>query len=749
MLDRAVAGNSTAPTTQRGQIRPGTVDGDDRAALSGAAILAILRRRKLALLLPMLIVPLLTGIAITALTPLYTASGTLIYDPSEYKLQELQSILREDPITDAVMATQAEVLRGMPVVEQVAARLNLHANPEFNVDLRARWMSTRLLSVLRSLSGRRPQSVSDPDAPGHDAAGPRFEPTRNATLQSVQEALLVVPVKGSHVLQVSFTAQDPVLAAAAVNSAMDVYVKSQLGKKYAAVAKAKGWLEHRAVELREEVRRQEDEIARYRERNGLVEGMHAGLDSEQISLLTENLTRARNSLAEAEGRLDAASGRTGAAAQAAIAPSVVQLRARQSQMAAELQAMLGRLGSSHPDVKSLRTQVDEAEHAVAAETARVVAAIEADVRAGRERVATLERNLRDAQSQLGQDAHAQVPLNAMQRDMEASRGLLQLVLERIQATAQQSAIEAPDAHEISLALPPDTPSFPRTGQTLAAAGAFGVLLGLLLVYVSELTDATFHTSDDIRAVLGLPCFALIPRIPSAALRHQSIEDYAARKPLSSFAEQLRALRIGLAHWHDPHVVAVTAARAKEGKTATTNALGRLAALNGERVVVVDCDIRRSSFGRQTRDESGPGLIECLQERASLADVLCRDAASGMDSIGSGQGEANALGLLMSAGMVRLLQTLRQDHDLVLLDAPPAQAITDARIVAGLADATLLCVRWRDTPRDKVLHALELLEEAHANVVGAALTQVDVDSHLRSGYADAEVYHPRYGGSFQE
>ena len=96
---------------------------------------------------------------------------------------------------------------------------------------------------------------------------------------------------------------------------------------------------------------------------------------------------------------------------------------------------------------------------------------------------------------------------------------------------------------------------------------------------------------------------------------------------------------------------------------------------------------------------------------------------------------------MSATMARLLQTLRQDYDLVLLDTPPAEAITDARIVAGLADATLFCVRWRATSRQAALHALELLEEAHANVVGAALTQVDVNVHVRSGYADAEVYHP--------
>ena len=108
---------------------------------------------------------------------------------------------------------------------------------------------------------------------------------------------------------------------------------------------------------------------------------------EQISLQTENLTRARAALAETEGRLDAASGRAGAAAQAAIAPSVVQLRARRDQLTAELQSMLGRLGPSHPDVRGTRTQLAEADSAVAAEINRVVAATAADVRAGREFVA--------------------------------------------------------------------------------------------------------------------------------------------------------------------------------------------------------------------------------------------------------------------------------------------------------------------------------------------------------------------------
>jgi polysaccharide biosynthesis transport protein len=751
MLDRPAVAPQAPLSSRRDRSQwRAPAEGHDRSALSGAAVIAILRRRMLPLLASILLVPLLSYVAISQMTPLYTATGTLLYDASEYKLRELQSILRADPITDAVMATQAEVLRGMPLVEQVASRLNLHANAEFNVSLSQASWSRHALALLRRRIARFMPGLSGATAPVSEPAGPRLDPVRNGTLQAVQAALTVTPLKSSHVLEVSFTAEDPVLAAAAANDAMDAYVKAQLGAKYGAVARAREWLERRAKELRDEVRRSEDEIAQYRVRKGMVEGMHARLGAEQISLLSEDLVHSRNDLAAAEGRLDAASGRSGAVAQAAIAPSVVQLRARQGQLAGQLQSMLGRLGPSHPDVQSLRAQLAEVDRSVGAEVAHAVAAIAADVRADRERVAALEQDLHEVQVQLGRDSQAQIPLNALQRDAEASRSLLQSVLERIQQTAQQSAIEAPDAHEISLALPPQRPSFPRTGPLMAAAVAFGIVFGLLLVYLCELADRSFRSGDDIRAVLGLPCFALIPHVGRSALGQMSIDEYAARNPLSPLAEQVRSLWAGLSLWPDrPHIVAVTAALPAEGNTTVALALGRLAAMNGEKVIVLDCDIRQSARGQGTMADPSPGLVDCLQGRALLAAVISKDRTTGMAYIPGGAGAANALGLLMSATMARLLQTLRQDYDLVLLDTPPAQAVADARIVAGLADATLLCVRWRHTRRDVVLHALELLEEAHANVVGAALTQVDVNVHVRSGYADAEVYHPRHGGYFRE
>ena len=124
----------------------------DRVALSGAALIASCDGASC--LSSHAAGAIVAGYgAVSQITPLYTASGTLLYDTSE-QARELQSILRADPITDAVMTTQAEVLRGMPLVEQVASRLNLHANAEFNSTLRPVTLPRRAMATARQWLAR-------------------------------------------------------------------------------------------------------------------------------------------------------------------------------------------------------------------------------------------------------------------------------------------------------------------------------------------------------------------------------------------------------------------------------------------------------------------------------------------------------------------------------------------------------------------------------------------------------------------
>jgi succinoglycan biosynthesis transport protein ExoP len=268
-----------------------------------------------------------------------------------------------------------------------------------------------------------------------------------------------------------------------------------------------------------------------------------------------------------------------------------------------------------------------------------------------------------------------------------------------------------------------------------------VFLGLLLVYLLELADTSLRSGEAARAALGLPCFALLPEVPRRRHQAMSIDEYVARKPLSPFAEQMRTLRAGLGSGR-PAVLAVTSARAEEGKTTVALALGRAAASSGERVLLLECELRHPVLAARLHVAAPVGLAEFLRNKAEVAALIQRDTLSPLHVIQAGRIGTDSPDSFLSGTMAHLLAELRHDYNLILLDAPPVQGMTEARIVAGLADATLLCARWGATPRAVVLHVLELLEEAHAHVVGTVLTRVDARAHVRSGHADADVYHHR-------
>lgn len=711
--------------------RPGETQAQPGFRAAGAA----LRRRLWPAALCAVSVPCLAAVALDRITPRYTAMGSILYAPPDYNLQELQSIVREEVATDAIMTSQAELVRGLPAAEGLADRLGLAARAEFNPALRPPGWRARVRAAL---------------------AGPPSAPSPGEVRQGVvQEALAriaVRPLRASRVMEVAFTAEDPELAAAGANLVMGLYIGGQLDVKLEAVRRAARWLDARVGELRRDVAGAEDRIAAYRAAHGLVQGVQAELGTERISRLSLDLAQARNDFAQARARVDAARGQAGALA--AIAPSVVALRARVDDQQAALQAAFARLGPNHPDVVARELQLAGARRAVESETGRVVAAAEAEMRAGGARVASLEDGLRQAQAQLDRDARAQVPLNAMQRDADAARTLLQTVLERVQQTAQQTAIETPDARVISQALPPRQAAYPPTRLLLAAAAAAGVLLALTLVYLLELGDDALSGGGDVRRRLGLPCLALVPELSRRALGRGRAEDHVVRKPLSPYAEQVRALRAGL--WLSPlaeqgraKVVAITAARPAEGKTALAAALGRSAAMAGERVLVIDCDVREQAFGRLMRADARAGLMDVLMGAAALDAVIGTDELTSMDYVPAGSAPANSMHWFVSDGMKAVLHALRGRYALILLDAPPASGLADGRVVAGLADSTVLCVRWRHTPARVVRHAMEMLEVAQARVAGVALTRLDPRAHGRAGFADSDVYHPRYGGYFRE
>lgn len=255
------------------------------------------------------------------------------------------------------------------------------------------------------------------------------------------------------------------------------------------------------------------------------------------------------------------------------------------------------------------------------------------------------------------------------------------------------------------------PVSPDLKRFLALGLLAGLVLGALLAVLRDLLDSTVRSSTTAAEVVGAPTLAVVD------------ED---RDPRGR-AESIRQLRTNLAFLRaaggpssGAEVVVVTSAVGGEGKTTTALDLARSFVEAGERVLLVEADLRRPSLGAALRLEAAPGLSEVLAGQVELVSALRPGGADGPDVLPAGTVPPNPAELLGSERMSDLVAALRAAYDKVLLDAPPVLPVTDAVVCAAVADGVLLVVRWGRTRRDEVSEAVGMLEQVHAAVLGGVL-----------------------------
>jgi polysaccharide biosynthesis transport protein len=697
-----------------------------RPALALFDQMMALRRRWRLIFLVTLLVPGLVGLALLRMPERYAATGILLYDPADAAPPGTSVEIggADVPDEDAITASQSAIITSLPAVAALTDRLDLAARPEFNAALRQRSYFARL----RDFWQMRPKAGQ-----------------ADSVALAAQQALAVNVLSGSRILSVSFTSRDPALAAAAANLAMQLYLDHQRAESFADLNNAQNWLQGNALTLQTELDQTETQLATARAAAGIIPGAQANLTTEAASRITASLVDAQPGLAAAQARLSSAADGDAAAANAVIAPSLQPLRKEQADLLAQVQSLEGQYGPDYPELTSARTSLTAIDSEINAETARELDAAQADVAADKAQVVSIASSLSAARAESEAEDVEATPIRALEQHEDAERAMLRSVTLQADQLAQQSALTKPDGRILSEASLPETPSSPHRALVLSSALALGFFLGLMLAGLADALDTSFRSGGEMRSALGLACLALVPEIPLP-------RDAPIDAPFSVFSEQMRALRTGLGlvtkNGASSQVIAITAARSDEGKTTLTLALARALALGGLRVIAIDGDIRQPSFDAIFYTLGAPGLTDHLSGLSPMDDIILQDRRTKLHVIAAGTQVREALSLFLSPRLPAMLAQLRNDYDVVLFDVPPAFALAEARVLASLADATLLCVRWGRTPRQVVRAAVTLLYEAGVNLAGVALTRVNATKHGRSGFPDAEIYQPRYGGYFR-
>jgi polysaccharide biosynthesis transport protein len=184
---------------------------------------------------------------------------------------------------------------------------------------------------------------------------------------------------------------------------------------------------------------------------------------------------------------------------------------------------------------------------------------------------------------------------------------------------------------------------------------------------------------------------------------------------------------------------VTSALPGEGKSTMAMSLAQTIARSGQRVIVVDGDLRRPSVHRLAGISPKPGLIDWLLGRNAPDDVIYSTGALGVDVIPAGNQPQMPPNLLSSDRFRLLMHDLTERYDMVILDSAPVLAVSDTRVLATLAEKTLFVVRWASTSHKVAASGLRQLVEAGADVAGVALMAVDVKAHAKDGFTDSVLY----------
>lgn len=713
------------PRGRRGGGRPEEPDHVDVREL-----FRMLWRRRKVILAAIAVCVLLALIVTRLMTPTYTGLSKVLVESRPTQVtgapptNPLESQLNDQVVNSEVAVLQSNVLIQQAIESIGVDRLSAMDPANRKPSLIARGIGA--VKQLVGLGGAARPAPRDPDAPVPTPAELKLQ----RLTWAVSKDLRITREGQSYVIDIKVSNPDPVLAAVLANGIADQYIASQVSGRQDSAANATRFLSGRLAELQKQVELAESKVEKYRAENLIVDGGTLEAAQQQLGQLNNQLINARADQIAAQARYDRIqqvikSGGLAAVSSIVSSPAIDTLSAKLMDLQRQDAIWAQHYGPQHPERVRLAAEIKGVQHDLDEEVQKQISQRKNDADIATIRETTLAQSIQKMESRVVGLARSTIGLRQLERQASAAQAAYQQLLSRLTDTQTQEQMQRPDAKVIERAEISSTPSSPRT-KLLAVLGAMvGLIVGIGLVFFLELTATTFRALDALEGATGLPVLAAVPRgpwkSPLGAWRD------LAQNPYGLYAERIRHLRTALLMRdgkEGARSVMLASSAPGEGKTTTVLALARMAALAGKKVIVVDCDLRRSMLYRLFGWSEGKDFASFIKNECGLGEAIHHDKDLGFDVLAAARARPDAADELAVDWLVPMFEALKRKYDLVLVDAPALLAVSDGLVVGQAVDASIYLVRWGLTPRKAVLKGLSDCEEAGLAIAGTVMTIVD-------------------------
>lgn len=704
----------------------------------------ILWRRKFSITGVVLFITIFSAIVVFQLTPIYTATTLVIIDDRKMNVVQLESVLSSAYNDIMKIESEVQVIKSRDLAKKIVKKTELLNVLEFNPELDDKKSAFSLIPKewIRAIVGDKTETLSDEEKAANEY---------KKVVDNFLDNLSVKPKKKSRVIQISFTSEDPKLAAEVVNTVGDLYILEQLEAKFEATKRATIWLNERVSDLRKKVKGSESAVEAYKKKHGLIEAEGLTVNTQQVSELTTQLILARSQLAASTAKmrqLDKIISRKGSegleSASDVLASRLIQeLRVSEASLVSKISQLSQEYGDRHPVMISAKAEANEVRRKIKAEINRIVAGIKNEVEIARARVKSLDADLGALRKKVEKNNAAEVRLRALKREAKANRALFDTFLSRFKETSEQEDLNQADARIISRADVPTEPTFPKKIVLVGAAFVFSIFMGIALAFILELLDSGFRSADQIEGMTGIASLGLVPLLSGINANGKAPERIILNKPNSVYGESIRSIKISLLAENidkTPKLILITSAVPNEGKSTFVASLGRQAAMSGQKVMIIDCDIRHPTLHKKLGEFSNKkGLVDHLMDDEPIKNIICKDK-SGAHLMPAGRYLAHPESLFTSSKMKKLLGVFAEVYDLILIDSPPVLAVSDSLVLSSLVDKVIYIVQWEATKRELAFSGVKSLLAVNADLAGIVLSKVDVRKHAKYGYSDSGKYY---------
>lgn len=560
----------------------------------------------------------------------------------------------------------------------------------------------------------------------------------------------IVPKRLSLLINVVYRHPDRLIAAKVANLFVDEFIAYNARVRIDESMKAVEELKIRAEQQERTVKDLANELQSYLERNNMVSlDQRKDIVTEKLKALNLYVTSTDAKFKDAGIRWkqvqerQAEGGDLTQLSFIAAQPLISQLLNDVSSKKIVVAQLRDRYREKHPIMMEAMNSLAQAERELSKAISNAAATIESDYQSARRNDEQARASLATASTETMALDRAAVEYSERSRKLVINEQLLQNIIVRMRDTTMISTMETQNARVVDKAAPSQESDYvsPKIPLNLGLGFVGGLGLGLAFAFFVSFIDDRVKSSFDIESVIGLPLIGIIPQIKK--MEHpdkaQIVINNADRQVCEAFLTLHSSLRLK-DESKNAQCILVTSTIPGEGKSFTTTNLALTFAAHGERVAIIDCDLRKPNVHKSFRLENRKGVIDICAGTATIDEVVVRGVHPNLDVITTGGRAKNPTQILNGKNFESMIADLRKRYDRILFDTPPLAAVSDALIVLPLVDGSVFTVFFNKVRRKAAQFSAKKLAESNVPVFGAVLNGLNL---AVSGYYYAQYYDKSY------